>query len=483
MARALAFAGVRPGLGRGDGRRFPLLLAAAIGLAALALGGLVAYDPMLGLGALAGGGFLLLAFLDLPLGLAVWLAVQSLAAAPGTHGGPTGTTVLVLLCWIARAARDPAAVRRALREARWAVGLTALLLAWTAASLLWAEQLAPARTLLIQYAIAMAFVPVIATSDDRARAVIAIATGYVAGVVVAVLYATALGTVDQPYLPIAGRPGESQGRLWLGNNDPNYLASTIVSALALSGGLLAVTRRRAFRIALVAGLPVLLYGLAATQSRGGIVALLVVAVAAPVLCRGRRLQVTGYLAVGLAVAAMLFVSQPGAFERLSSSDSRGGTGRSDVWHAASRVTAEHPLTGVGVGNFQVVLPRYGDQPGLVTYADFIVSTPLFAVSIWWQALSETGVVGGLLLLAALLACLISAWRAGQRFARARRPDLAFLAQMVLTGQLGAIAASTFLSNANERLFWGLLALGPALLVASRHATRPPASTPTSPADA
>lgn len=442
-------------------------------VAAVALGGLVAVDPKLGLGALIGCGFLLLAFLDLPVALGVWVVVQSFAGAPGTTGGPTGTTVLVLLCWVARAVRDPAAVRAAMRDARWAAGLTMLLLAWSFASLLWVQEMAPGQRLALQYASAMVFVPVIATSSDRPRAAVLVATGYVAGVVLAVLYATALGTADQPYVAVSAPSEGYVGRLWLGNNDPNYLAATIVAALALSGGLLAVFRGWHQRLPLLLGLPILLYGLTATQSRGGLVALGVAALATPVVCRGRRLQVTGYLAVGMAVAAMMFVSQPGALDRLGDDNARGGNGRSDVWHAASKITSEHPLLGVGVGNFRVVLPRYGDQPGIVTYADFIVTTPLFAISIWWQALSETGIVGGLLLLGALLACLGSAWRAATRFDRARRPDLAFLSQMVIAAQLGTIAAATFLSSANERLFWAVLALGPALLVASRNSAPAP----------
>jgi hypothetical protein len=93
----------------------------------------------------------------------------------------------------------------------------------------------------------------------------------------------------------------------------------------------------------------------------------------------------------------------------------------------------------------------------------IVDTPLVTHDVWLQALTENGAIGLALLIGAFGACILASLAAARRFVRAGRPDLAHLARAVAVAQVGSLAASTFIANGNDRVWWVLLSLGPVLL--------------------
>jgi O-antigen ligase len=72
----------------------------------------------------------------------------------------------------------------------------------------------------------------------------------------------------------------------------------------------------------------------------------------------------------------------------------GGLGvRSDLWHGAYALWRSHPFTGVGPGNFEMQIGRY--FPGVHTHAN----------SMYFQALSEQGIVGFITMLAVVAASI------------------------------------------------------------------------------
>ncbi|MGX6450048.1 O-antigen ligase family protein, partial [Patulibacter sp. S7RM1-6] len=250
------------------------------------------------------------------------------------------------------------------------------------------------------------------------RDVLVVAGAFVGGATLAVLAGVLLGSTSAPVDQAAALEAAA-GRLNVGITDPNYLAADIVAALAIVAGLVGVPAVRRWRPALLAAVPVLLYGLVATQSRGGIVAAAVAVLAAIVLLRGHRRRVLAGVAIALVLLGAFLVAQPRAVERLTQDDTTG-TGRTDIWRVAARVAADHPLLGVGSGNFVVVQPSYADAVGALDRPGMIVDTPLVAHDVWLQALAENGVVGLGLLAAAFLGGVAASLAAARRLAAAGR---------------------------------------------------------------
>lgn len=89
------------------------------------------------------------------------------------------------------------------------------------------------------------------------------------------------------------------------------------------------------------------------------------------------------------------------------------------WKATWRILLDHPLTGVGVGAFPSVYPRYGSSSAQFERVEEVHNDYL-------HLLVETGVIGGGLLLAFVLLCVRS-WRAQvKKMATSGRGDPAIL---------------------------------------------------------
>jgi O-antigen ligase len=175
---------------------------------------------------------------------------------------------------------------------------------------------------------------------------------------------------------------------------PNQFAAWL--GLALPAALVGIgTWSALLAVSLVGGAAVAL-----TLSRGGI-AQTVIAIAGAVWARGRegrRLLAAAALAAVLALTGLALwthssagLSHVGSFAQ---SVDAGGTGtRPILWHAALAMARAHPLLGVGAGNFELLLQRYGAPPGVRTQAN----------SLYLEAAADGGVV---LLLATVLAALV-----------------------------------------------------------------------------
>jgi O-antigen ligase len=442
-------------------RTSPRLLIAGLVAGAALLGLVAVKDARLGVagaGALVFAAFLLV---DLPVAVGVWIVALFLAGTPGTHGATTGTSVLLLAGWAGTLADRAPHWRQALARTRWSLAAVALMLLWSAASLIWAQDPAEGLARLQQWGIAAAALPVLVTACPRPRDAIVVAAAFVAGATLAVVVGVLTGSNAAPVDEAASFEAAA-GRLQVGITDPNYLAADIVAALALTAGLLGVRQARRWRPALLLAVPILLYGLVATQSRGGMVAALVAAAAAFVLLRAERRRIAGALVVAVVLLGVFLAAQPRALDRLTQDDT-SGTGRTDIWNVALAVARDNPLLGVGTGNFVVVESRYAQEVGFLERPGLIVDTPLVTHDVWLQALTENGPLGLLLLIGAFGGCIASSLIAGRRFARHGRPDLERLARTLAVGQIGSLAASTFIANGDDRVWWVLLALGPVLL--------------------
>src|SRR3954451_1395669 len=91
----------------------------------------------------------------------------------------------------------------------------------------------------------------------------------------------------------------------------------------------------------------------------------------------------------------------------------------------------HPLTGVGVGNFQTSSVHYLLKPGAIKRGDLIVTQPKVAHNTYLQVLAEMGVVGFVLFITIVLFSLRCALRAARIFSRKRDLRMELLARGTL----------------------------------------------------
>jgi O-antigen ligase len=139
------------------------------------------------------------------------------------------------------------------------------------------------------------------------------------------------------------------------------------------------------------------------------------------------------------------------------------------------MAGDHPIAGVGLNDFQIEAKNYTREPGSLEFVRLIVDEPHVAHNLYLQQLAETGIVGLVLLLAAVGACLAAALRAAQQFDAGGDPALAALARASTVAMIGFLTASLFVSDGTDKRLWIILALGPALLGAARGTSDPETS--------
>jgi O-antigen ligase len=418
-------------------------------LAALSLVSPLAAIATVGAGAL---GFIGITRVDTA--LLIWVPIVFVGALPRldvlVHGYPVALAIsLAMQVEIWRTRRHPLAVRSAV-----------LLVGWLVLSLAWAERSAAGYEHVVAWLGSAACLLVVMTVvAHRPRRASAVALAFVIGATLSALLG--LTGLDADLLE-DGAPVRAGGRIVGGLGDPNSLAAVAVAGTALAIGLLgaaSVIRR----VVLAASIIVLAAAFMGTESRGGIVgAAVAVAVALALDRRSRRARPGGRSAqnVALVLAGVVLLAVASAVELPDPGDrllSDVDTGRGTLWSAASDAYLDHPLTGVGIGNFTEVSYRYAERTGPFRY-DLLVLSPKTVHNTYLSLLVETGPVGlGLFLLLAG-----SALRAGLRAERAYRSrgeiDLERIARAVVVATAAFLTTSFFLSVGSAKPLWILYGL-------------------------
>jgi O-antigen ligase len=145
-----------------------------------------------------------------------------------------------------------------------------------------------------------------------------------------------------------------------------------------------------------------------SNSRGGILAMLVQIVSAALLLSSRWLRQSTALRVVLLVvlvAGVLFGTFWVGGDRLASNfenatselnpgdvNMRAGVSRNEIWRATLKMFAAHPIAGVGLGGYCIGITAYHDASGLMTpqeahndYVELLSSGGLigFAIGVWF----------------------------------------------------------------------------------------------------
>jgi O-antigen ligase len=442
------------------------LFLGGLGLCAALVGFLAGVDPKLALAAAIAAGFFLLVFVDLAAGLAVFgffsfleLLELGSAISVGKLGG-----ALLALAWLAVLATRYDARFDLLVVHPWMATTLGLFLGWSLLSASWANEAATAIAGTGRYALNALLFLIVFTAIRNRRQALMVTAAFVAGALAATVYG--LFNVDTAV---------DAGRLTGAGLDPNELASVLVAGVALSAAL-AINLRRSPELwlaSLAAGAFCLL-GIFLTVSRGGVLALSAMLVAAIFFAGKWRLQAVLVTCLVLAATFVYFsaIAPPEVRERISSAtqgQARTPDGRTTIWTVGWRMAKANPVIGVGSGNFQDSSKEYLLQPGAITRSDqILVAAPKVAHNTYLGVLAELGIVGLALFLTIIALSLASALKAARNFCAKGDVGSEALARGFAIALIGTLTADFFISQELNKQLWLLLGFGPALLSMSQN---------------
>lgn len=443
----------------------PLIGLSAVLAAGLA-GLLLAARVPLGVAVVVAAIYAPLVAVNLPAGLAIWIGVLFIRNLSFVSIGPNAAGIMIAFAWIATLRTNRATVRFVVDQHRRLVLTLLALVAWVSLSLAWSRDPGMGAANVWQWYVVLLLFMIVATALVTPAHIRLVTGAFVIGAVVSVLIGFAGGGLVDSSSALE-RATETDGRLQGGGGDPNYLAGGLIPAIAFAGALLGNVRGSLARWALLAGAGILAVGLAATQSRAGLVAVVVALAAALVVYRRRRLFLVAVIAAMASLAGMWFATNPGAWERTTSFDD-GGAGRSELWQVAWKMSGDHPVVGVGLNNFRTRSSEYVREPGSLSDVALITERPRVVHNLYLELLAETGVIGLVIYVGAVLACMLAAVQAARRFDDLGDAGMASLARAALVGAIAMLCAGFFISYATDARLWFLLGLGPALLALARR---------------
>jgi hypothetical protein len=436
------------------------LIIAATVLAASLMARLLADGRMkYGLALVMAACFMPLVLFNLAAALAVYVAILFFQDLSVLSSGPNAIGVLVGLGWIG-AFLGRRGQLAAIGENRRLLLRIIVFCGWLTLSITWAGHPGPAGTEAAYWWLAAFAFLITLTALTTPREVGYVALAFVAGSVISVLIGLATGglhaSVD------TSTQTAIQGRFTGGGGDPNVQAAGYVATMFVIMGLIPIYRSRKMRFALVGAFALITVGFLATQSRGGLIALIVATLVALVVAPRYRRRILGLGGIVCVAVGLLLASQPGALSRITNFGG-GSSGRGDLWRVALDVFHDHPLAGVGAGNFETVEAHFVLRPGAISRIQYLVDEPHLVHNTYLQLLAETGVVGLALYLLVVFGSLRATWAAVKRFEARGQPALADLARAVLMGTVAMLVALFFISDGDDIRLWVLLGMGPALL--------------------
>ena len=451
----------------GDALRRSSVLAGVVA-GGLAIGALATVRPLLAVGVVVALAFVLVAFRNLAAGLAFFVVVTFFETLPGSP--TTGLTFvkaagfILALAWLAALANREAGTPLIFRDHPLIAYATVFFIAWSFASILWATDPVSARTDSIRLAQNALLFVIVFTAIAKRQHLIWVLGAYLGGAFLTAVVGIAGGSSSEQFGPFA-----DTSRLSGGIGDPNELAAILIPALVIAAFMLAVVTVPLLKWLLGSLVVVLALALFLTESRGGLLALAVVAVVTPFLAGPVRLRAVAVIltvaAIGIGYYAL--VAPPAAIQHVTSFSAGGGTGRTDLWKVAVEMWRNHPLGGVGTGNFTVVEPRYAVRTINLERVDLVVDDPKVAHNTYLHVLTELGIVGFVAFIGMLGGTLLVAWRAIKELERRGERRLEILARGVLIGTIGMLAAFVFITAQLEKQLWLLLGLCLALSTLAR----------------
>jgi O-antigen ligase len=251
------------------------------------------------------------------------------------------------------------------------------------------------------------------------------------------------------------------------SNDPNYEALSLVLTVPLAVWLARYELRDLWKWTGRICTPILAFAVFVSQSRGGLLALMVVIALAWMSSRHKvRLVATftlgAALMLALAPGQMIDRLQHIRFQGQAQTGAEFSTrSRVELVRAGIRIIEAHPLFGVGLEHFQSV--EYHYNPLLIS----LELNPHVAHNTYIQLGAEGGIPTLALYLAILAVTLMTCGNAQKL--QGVPEDLAALALSFQVGLIGIMVAEFFLTGQYVKIVWVLISLTPNLYAISVHA--------------
>lgn len=436
------------------------LLAAGLLGSALLMGVLAGVNPALAIGVTVGLVLLVIAMANLTAGICLLAFLTFLdTILPADAGGALSVSKLVglvlVLSWFALITAGERERREQIFSPPAFLFVLIFFVGWAAVSVVWAEDTGAAIDATTRYLPnAMLFLVVFAGVRTRTQ-LLWVVGSLVVGAVVAAVYGM-----------VVGAPPDDPGRVSIGNANETAASLVVGGTLAVALAF-ALRGKPVLRLLTAIAVPLCVFAVFLTLSRGGLVALGASLVAGIVMAGRRRGVVLGFAGAAVLATVLYFGVFAPAEARDRILELEGGTGRTDIWTVGWRMVEDQPLVGVGAGNFPVASIHYLLEPGALMRTDFIVDNPKVAHNTYLNVLAELGVVGFILFLAILAFPLWWAGRAVGFAAQAGDRQLEVLARAMVVVIVGLLAADFFGSRQYSKQLWLLLSLCPVLLEISR----------------
>jgi O-antigen ligase len=258
-------------------------------------------------------------------------------------------------------------------------------------------------------------------------------------------------------------PGDTWRLAHLYYYDANDFATFAVTAMPFGLYFAHAGRRPFVRLFAAAGLGVLVIGFIRSGSRGGFIALAVVAVF--VVLRYSAIPLRWRMsAVSLAALVFLGAASDQYWRQMSTilSDTDYNqtqeSGRLQIWSRGLGYMFDHPVLGVGPNNFQVA------EGTLSPFAE----RQQFGIGVRWNAAHNSFIqvgaelgIPGLVLFVALIVTAFAALRRSDRYERALaewQTSPSTLTPALTAALLGFVVGSSFLSLAYSEMLYTLMAL-------------------------
>lgn len=242
--------------------------------------------------------------------------------------------------------------------------------------------------------------------------------------------------------------------------DPNDLALVLMFPASFAVSLIATQGiGKSSRLLGLLAFIALFLAVIATQSRGGLLGIMAVLG----IYAYRRMQSKTLFMVLGGIAVMLLYTIAGISDRASGGSAEEGIdasamGRLYAWEAAFGMAVDNPLTGVGLNNF---FPNY------FFYSPHWDGLNHAVHSTWFGVLAETGFLGLVVFVIAIVILIHSAYRSLRRIEEHRdrvAPDTHATAQAVFAGMIGTVVSGTFLT---QGFTWPIYILAALIIAVAR----------------
>ncbi len=423
----------------------------ALGAAATFAAGSAAFGPRYALILLLGGGAVLVCLLRIDIAVMVLAATAPLETEFSNLAGTSITKLVGALC-LGSFAVEVVRRRRRLHFDRSHVVVLGLL-AIAMISTLQARDEATAVTATLRYASFAAVYIILAEVADRRE------------LVRRVVWALSLASTIAAYIALQNYLGERTVVATLKNSNATDFAFILVTTLPLTFWLLG-TKRRWLRPVVIAMIATMCAAAALSLSRSAVVGVSLGLLVFVITDRRRVPLVVGGGILAILAAVTVIHSNPARFQNAllykeKVADVNVST-RLDAWHAAAKLAADHPLLGIGPGNFKLYFTEAtGRPPG--TYNILVVHDAYLDVA------AELGFVAAVLFLLYLGIVFARLWGV-TRLAEERSYAQALHISLVI-----AATCSIFISEQYFLPFWLIGGLATAVWRSAREAAPPTAA--------